>query len=577
MGIVNHLKVIDARNTFRTVAYGRHVVTGILAKSLVTGASPTHQITIQQALGRDEWEGVDGGIYWNNISIPSTDWVFHPGKLSSGNSDALQGVDTVFDKDVPHSLVPWMRLRLPSGVGDFNTLSSPPFGFQGYFKTKKVNNYNSSGTVTDFSYSTNAARQVADLILKQSRLSPDLIDWGAWTEWRDFLAEEIICDYRAIPGFDGFGLTAVYYSGTNFNTFHSKRVDALVSYLAASGSPAYGLSATSMSAKFEGYVKLKYNETYTFYLTHTNGGRLTVDGDSVIINQFATDGTTAPGTHSGTFNFGTTGFMAILAEWNRGNSTGTAEIKLEWQSASQTREVIPTKYLYPRIEVCPRYETHPFFSTRTRLDDAVRTVLNLCNSTYQKVNGKYRFFCVEQLTESSYTFTENEIISITPKPRDKANLRNRWSATFRDIDSRFLEQVKAPFIIERPALQALAGRPIDGDDIEFFNCTRFQAWRLLNRIVSREVDTLPIELVGNGSTFPVLSGDRVKITSEIYNWTNKEFFVLTSNDASSEETADERNFTMQTWMANEVAPLPETNFVKDGANFVKDGANQVVI
>ncbi len=137
---------------------------------------------------------------------------------------------------------------------------------------------------------------------------------------------------------------------------------------------------------------------------------------------------------------------------------------------------------------------------------------------------------------------------MTLKPRDKVNLRNRWRGNFRDIDSRFLEPPKNPFIVERANLQALAGRPIDGDDLEFFNCSRWQAWRLLNKKVARECDTLPLELVGDASTFPVLGGDRIKVTTEIYDWINKEFLVLTSNDASSEETADERNFTMQEWV-----------------------------
>lgn len=135
--LVDHLKKLNTENFFRTLAYGEHAVNGVCAKSIVTGAQANYQITIQQMLGRDEWDGVSRGIYWNNISIPPSDWFFHPGKLSSGNDDPLQGVDAVFNTDVPHSGTPWMRFALPSSVGEFNTENNPPIGFQGYFRTKK--------------------------------------------------------------------------------------------------------------------------------------------------------------------------------------------------------------------------------------------------------------------------------------------------------------------------------------------------------------------------------------------------------------------------------------------------------
>lgn len=542
MGLVNHLKQIDARNAFRVISYGEHIANGTLGKSIVSGEKPTHLIKLQQFLGQGEWEGISRGIYWNNLAIPSADYAFYPGSQT-------QGVDSVFSSDNAHLGTAWIRANLPTGVGEFDTKASPPFGLQAYCKTKKVNDYNAAGVAVNFSYSANAARQIADLILKQGGRPSSIIDWGAWLDWRACLDELLMNDYRTLANFDGFGLTATYYSGTNFNTFHSKRIDALVSFLSAGLVPGFGLSPTSFSVKFEGYIKLKYNETYTFYLSHNNGGRMTVNGSTVIVNEFLTDGTTVAGTHSGTASGTANTFLPVLIEWNRGNAVGASEIKLEWQSTSQPRQVVPSKYLYPKEEMRPRYETHPFFSTRTRLDDAVRTVLNLCNSTYQKVNGKYRFFCLDQITSSSFDFTEDHILSITPHPRKKANLRNRWTAVFRDIDSRFLETTRAPFIIQRPDLITLAGRPIEGDDIEFFNCSRFQAYRLLSAIVAREVDSVPLELIGNASTFPVLSGDKVTVTSEVYDYNAKEFFVNRSNDASSEETADERNFSLTSWVS----------------------------
>lgn len=548
MGVFNHLKQIDARNTFRAVAYGEHCVNGVLGKSLVEGASPNHQITIQQFLGRDEWEAVSRGIYWKNLSIPPADWKFYPGRLSTGLSDPIQGVDDVFSSDTPHSLVPWMRVKLPGGVGEFDTKQNPPQGFQGYFKTKKVADYDRNGNVTDFLYSTNAARQVADLILRQGKRDKSLIDWAAWCDWRDFLNASISYDYRQLADFDGFGLTAKYYYGTNFNNFHSKRIDWLIAFFSDGGVPAYGLQESAYSAEYEGYVKFDYSGEHKFTITADNGVRVWINGNQVV-NKWTDDGLNPPSVTEFNFTPAAAGaFVPIKIQWNNGGVIG--EIKLEWELTTGNllpKAVVPSKNLYPKEEMRPRYETHPFFNAPTRLDDAMRVVLNLCDSVYQKVNGKYRFFCLEQLTATSFAMTDDHIISITPKPKDRVNLRNKFSAAVRDIDSRFLEQLPKPMTIERKDLQDLAGRAIGGDDLQFFNMTRHQAWRLLNQIAARECDALPVEITANASTFPVLGGDLIKISTELFNWTDKEFLVLQSNDASSEETADERNFSLQEW------------------------------
>ena len=57
MTTVNHLRDIESQKLFHAVAYGKHMVTGHLAKSSVTGSDPTHVITLQQTLGRGEWDG----------------------------------------------------------------------------------------------------------------------------------------------------------------------------------------------------------------------------------------------------------------------------------------------------------------------------------------------------------------------------------------------------------------------------------------------------------------------------------------------------------------------------------------
>lgn len=543
MTLVNHLKGIEAQNLFLEVAYGKHVTGGNLAKSVVTGSDPTHVITLQNMLGRGQWDGCEG-LWFLGVEVPESDYIFYPGTQSTGMSDVIQGQSAVFDTDTPHSSVAWIEAELQSGFGDFDTKNNPPYGLEGIFRTSVIEDYNSSGTALGASYSASPAREVADLLLRIGGRPSSRIDWSAWCDWRDFLATNISYDYTAISGFQGFGLSGSFYNGVAFDTLVSERIDPVIEFVSSAGSPGIGVDVDDFSVRWEGKIKALYSEDYTFHLTHTHGAKLWIDG-SLVIDQWA-----ASGAHSSsavTMNEGD--FYDIKVEWK--HTTGNADIKLEWESdTTQDREVIPHRALYPKTVSRPRYETHPFWAGPTRLDDAVRTILNLCNSTVQEVNGKLRFLCLEQMGSPLYHFTSAKIVdgSLKVVPRDPMTVRNSWQARFRDIDSQYLEFPLDPVLIERPTLIDIAGRKIDGESIELFNCSMHQGHRTLENIVKRNVDSeFDIELTGMPDTFAVLAGDRVQVDVEFLDWTEKDMLVLASNDASSEDTAEERTFSMQEW------------------------------
>lgn len=533
----------DGQSLFHVVAYGKHLVTGSLAKSLVTGSSPTHVITVQQMLGRGEWDGCEG-LWWNGVEVKPDKYEFYPGIQSTGMSDPTQPQDSVFDTDTPHSSVAWVRAELTAGLGAFDTKATPPEGLQGIFRTTKCSDYDEDGDEIDYLYSANPALEVADLILRIGGRPSSRIDWPAWCTWRDFFAEVIDFDYTALPNFDGFGLRTRLYNGTAFDTLVSERIDPVMEFASSAGSPGVGVDVDNFSVRFEGKIKALYSQTYTFYITHTHGAKLYVNNLSTpLIDEWS-----STGTHSQTIALTAGTYYDIKIEWK--HTTGNADFKLEWESASQNREVINHRCLFPKLVRRPRYETHPFFAGPTRLDDAVRTILNLCNSTVQEVNGKLVFFCLEQLTSSSFSFTNDNIVggSVQLVPRDVRNLRNSWQAQFRDVDSQYLEKPIDPMLIERPTLIETAGRKIDGEAIELFNCTVHQAYRTLDNIVRRACDSkYQLRLTGNASTFPVLAGDRVETAVEFRDLSAVDCLVLESNDQSSEDTADERTFLVQEW------------------------------
>ena len=474
--------------------------------------------------------------------------------ITTNGSGTLQlkelQADVSFPLDTLHNGVAWIAAELASGVGEFDTASTPPVGLTGIFRTTKCQDYDEDGDEDGSPvYTTNPALQVADLLINKGGIPKERIDWPAWCDWRDFCAENISYDYTDLGGLDGFGLTASYYNGTDFDTLVTQRVDPFVEFFQSSGSPGVGVDVDNFSAKFEGTIKPKFSETYTFYITHTHGAKVYVDNLSTpLIDEWS-----STGTHSATIALTADTQYDIRVEWK--HTTGDAELRLEWSAPSEAKEVVPPNVLFPKTVNRPRYETHPFFASPTRLDDAVRTILNLCNATYQEADGKLKFFCLDQLTTSGFRLRNQDIVdaSISVRPRDVLSLRNVWTAKYRDIDSQYMDEPLTPITIERTELIEAAGRRIDGDTIELFNTTRHQAYRTLEAIVKRAVDPkYEIDLTAMPTAFKVLPGDVGGVDVDFLGWTNKKVLTLSAADSSSESTADERRLLFQEWTGQEL-------------------------
>jgi hypothetical protein len=72
--------------------------------------------------------------------------------MSPSNTDTVQGIDTIFDQDTPHSNLAWIRCECPNGsetgIPDSDIKNNPPVGLSGIFKTQLGDIYSSTGTVT---------------------------------------------------------------------------------------------------------------------------------------------------------------------------------------------------------------------------------------------------------------------------------------------------------------------------------------------------------------------------------------------------------------------------------------------
>lgn len=561
MANINHLQNSDAQQQVLAVACGMHVVTGRIIRSYSTGTSPNHNAFFYQALGEGEWNKLLG-VWYDGIALAnSTNYHFHPGKISSGTSDPDQGTDSWFPLEVPHSSSATLAVQLPTGVGSADTKGSPPDKLSLIAETMKFPDFNSSGTqVGGLSYTTNPARCLIGMMLLFAQLPTQpttfnqqfaqywlsRIDWANWVAWRDYLDGTETVDY-SIVNEQGSGLTASLYNGTNFDTFVTKFVTPTINIPSSSNSPAIGVNVNNWSARFEGKIRAKYTETYTFSATHDDGVKVWVN-NTLIIDQWGTTGT-----HTGTIALTANQLYEIKVEFF--NATAPSSVILQWSSTSQTNEIVPQDALYPKSESRVRYESHIAFSSPVTLEDVISAFLTVSNSIYQDVDGKLKFYCLEQLT-NSFDFIENQNIKhdsfkLLPSELRKAEIPNRWEIKFRDIMSQYLEQPTVPVVLEFPSRQIEQSKTITQiidftkSNVFTANMTRWQARKILSVLANRALSNRRCEFEGTALTFPVVAGDKVRITHANAGWTNKEMLVIEATDLADD--VESRRFILQEW------------------------------
>jgi hypothetical protein len=545
--LVDHLKGVKTDDLIADVAFGRHVATGDMSKSYFDGTKVFVQHILGDTTGKG-WSGVEG-LWFRGINRDSTKYKFHPGIMSPSNTDTVQGIDTIFNLDTPHSNLAWIRCECPNGLEtgtpDSDIQNVAPVGLSGIFKTQLGDIYNSSGAITSSNaFLTNPADVLAFGCMEIRRYANSRVDWGSLDELRSYSNSTITPDYTTLP--QGVGLTGSYYDGAAFTTLKSKRWDPVVQYDLSTGAPALDLTPTDFAVRFEGKIRFKYTDTYTMYLTHNDSGKLWINnlaGGAELITQ------PAAGTHSATFAATADQWYDIKMEWT--NAAGDSQFMLEWQSAAQGRQVVPQDRLFPKAEAIKRFETHIAFSQRTTFDQFLRSVLFTCNGSYQDIGGKLRFFSIDDTTPS-FAFDETKIIKNTFKfyPRftqqELFNLPNRFVASGRDLNDRYLANFDPPLYYDLPELQDIAGRVIE-ETVIVGNTNRWQALNNLAFYAKQRTAPLVTEFEGMPDTLSVLQGDIVTVTHSNAGWTNKAFLATEATDKSIDGNADERIFKLVDW------------------------------
>jgi hypothetical protein len=260
------------------------------------------------------------------------------------------------------------------------------------------------------------------------------------------------------------------------------------------------------------------------------------------------------GTHSSSpIDLHANAFYSLKIEWK--NTGSEAAVSLSWSGAGNPSELIPSKNLYPKVEDRPRYEAHVYFDTPTNYADAMRQVLLVSNSIMQDVDGKLRFYCLEQL-ESTFTLDGTNIDKFKFRRRDilRADPVTAYESNCRDLDSQFLEEMETPVRIEIANLSRKNAENIK--TVALYNMTRWQARKVLQMRAKLEVEyDLMLEIEGKmAKTYPVVTGDRLTVSHRKINADPADYLVREATESGVREATGEkekdpekRTFVLQNW------------------------------
>lgn len=162
----------------------------------------------------------------------------------------------------------------------------------------------------------------------------------------------------------GSGLTAQYFHNVDFTGLAAERVEA-VDFAWGTGTPTAGLVGDTFSVRWIGRVEATHTETYTFRTTSDDGVRLWIDGE-LLIDEWHTSSVRVK---SGSIALEAGQFYDVRLEYY--DNTGTAQMKLEWLSASQALQAIPAERLYGAPAGLLGAYSDIYGGRASRVDDAI--------------------------------------------------------------------------------------------------------------------------------------------------------------------------------------------------------------
>ena len=139
----------------------------------------------------------------------------------------------------------------------------------------------------------------------------------------------------------GTGLLGDYFNDRFLTVQVLSREDPAIDFDWGGGSPDPLIAPDNFSVRWCGKIRPQFNETYTFYVTVDDGVRLWINGQTVVDAWLVQ----APTQWIGSIALTADQLVDIQVEYYQNG--GGALVRVEWESASQPRQIVPQDRLYP--------------------------------------------------------------------------------------------------------------------------------------------------------------------------------------------------------------------------------------
>lgn len=175
------------------------------------------------------------------------------------------------------------------------------------------------------------------------------LEWSSMSTGKTIVPTENLYPSEAqnyvsnLPG-NGIGLSYEYFDEDNLTNFKEKGIDSVIDFNWGVGSPSKLIQQDQkFSIRWTGYIEAPYDGEYVFYVNYDDGAALWVDGQHLIDKWMANEINTAKSKAI----YLKAGQKVPIMLWYR--NTGLAgNVKLEWESDSIKRSVVPKNCLHPR-------------------------------------------------------------------------------------------------------------------------------------------------------------------------------------------------------------------------------------
>lgn len=469
-----------------------------------------------------------------------SNWHYHPGTISTGELDPIQGVDPYFPGGSTYSATPNIAVLLPEGLAEDADHSKLAV----ILKTSCIADYDSDGNLISIGYSANPARVKADMLKRRGKHTR--INWASFVNARDY--------YDGLLSWEAGDTTNTYISFTGVPVCRTFGNISVVSGTGAASKPSnidagdnYAQTEERIAAGTDGWHRIVVNAPFPdgtggglFHLFDKDGhgwfgiawgnGHIATLANEVPID-FKDQPYPFPAVAPVTFELGVLDgdfYMkqnGVIVSFPQGPAVAPdldlfgRVVLLEGSAtlSSQTFSGKRVSSVTQNITQVKRFEAHPAFTSAVDIAPALDFVDFLTASDTQDA-GKEIIFLTPEPRAFSHIFDEeinvvgNNIRCYSTDIRERPN---RLWAKFRNLDLQFLDQ-DSVFDL-RDELFERVGNTIDPGALNFGSMSASQAQRMIKYWMRRRSDNYRwCDLTGMPDSFKLLPADVVRVLSKKY-------------------------------------------------------------